>query len=150
MSASTNSGFSTRPSLEIGSPSVSVVRSGREWSAPCPLPSVTLLGSVLVRFALSLAVGVAHTAIDDRCKLPELSRACGPPFCPSEALGVGHSFDAIANGTPAPFPFTPFAFSSSWRARHVDGSSASLLTRASGVGHIRIASVSVVPGLPYS
>ena len=119
MSASTNSGFSTRPSLEVGSPSVSIVRSGREWSAcaercaPCPLPSVTLLGSIRVRFALSLAVGVAHTAIDDRCELPELSRACGPPFCPSEALGVGHSFDAIASGTPAPFPFTPFAFSSS-------------------------------------
>jgi hypothetical protein len=103
---------------------------------------------VRVRFALSLAVGVAHTAIDGKCKLPELSLADGPPFAPSVARGVGHSFDAIASGTPAPFPFTPLARSASWRARHVVGSSASLLTRASGVGHIRIASVSVVPGLP--
>lgn len=117
-----------------------------EVCAPC-LPSVTLSGSVRVLFAASLAVGVAHMAAeDDRCSVPELSRPFGPPLSPSDARGVGHSLLAIASGTPAPFPFTPFALSSSWRARHVSGSSASLLTVASGVGHIRIASVSVTPG----
>lgn len=119
-----------------------------ERCAPCPRPSVTLAGSVVVRFALSLAVGVAQIATADRCGLPELSRDFGPPCALSDALGVGHSFVAIASGTPAPLPFTPFLRSSVCRALHCSGSSESLLTDASGVGHKRIASVNVVPGLP--
>ena len=82
-------------------------RASTESSLPCPRPSDTLGASVFDRFAASLAVG------------------------------VGHSFAEIASGTPAPFPFTPFSRSVACRARHVDGSSPSFDTYASGVGHWR-------------
>ena len=73
-------------------------------------------------------------------------------FALSLATGVGHSFAAIDNGTPAPFPFTPLflAASTACLARHASGSSPSLNLAAVGVGHALIASVSVTPGLPQS
>lgn len=53
----------------------------------------------------------------------------------SEVVGVGHVLAAMAIDRPIPFPLIPFAFTRSWRRKKVSGSSPSLKSPESGVGH---------------
>ncbi len=125
--------------LEVITPSVVVVSSRGPGSACARTASVRLVpecvfGPHLSRppvDAESPTVGVGHRAT---ASLNNPLRWPGPPPLWSVAVGVGHSFAAIASGVPHPFPFPCFSFRWARRASRVLGLSPFCATEASGVG----------------
>ena len=136
------------------SPQIALTWAGREGEPVRPGGSESLL---------SRAVGVLHAAAEELRSSESIPAAFVAPRSafrrhasesgevgarrgsPSRADGVGQPAAATVSGIPAPFPFTPFAFSALARAAQVSGSSPSFVTLPLGVGQYCAAPANVVP-----
>lgn len=108
----------TNSSVAGGSliPTISGGISPAKISASCSSPGGELLPPPLLRPFSSDAImafrdfrfmvtGVAHANVcEERCTVPDESLPFGPPWRPSDALGVAHDAASPAKDLPCPFP----------------------------------------------